>query len=362
MLFPFPNFHPAHAGFKLYCSYLRRLMIDFRSDTVTRPTHPMLEAMMRAAVGDDVFGEDPSVNHLELMCATLFGMEAAIFCPSGTMTNQIAIKCHTQPGDEVICDRLSHVYQYEGAGISFNSGASVRLIEGNLGRITADQVKESINPDDVHKPVSSLVSLENTANRGGGSCYNFNDIQSIKEVCLQHKLKLHLDGARLFNALVAKNETFKQYGEVFDSISICLSKGLGIPVGSVLIGTKDLVKKARRIRKIFGGGMRQAGFMAAAGIYALENNVARLADDHSRAKQIASVLETKDFVGEILPVETNIIIFEVKGRYTAPELAAKCKEQGIFVIAISPKQIRIVLHLDIHPEDVKRTIDVINSL
>jgi threonine aldolase len=197
-------------------------------------------------------------------------MEAAIFCPSGTMTNQIAIKCHTQPGDEVICDRLSHVYQYEGGGISFNSGASVRLIEGNLGRITADQVKESINPDDVHKPVSTLVSLENTANRGGGSCYDFNDIQAIKEVCLQHKLKLHLDGARLFNALVAKNETFKQYGEVFDSISICLSKGLGTPVGSVLIGTKELVKKARRIRKIFGGGMRQAGFMAAAGIYALE--------------------------------------------------------------------------------------------
>jgi threonine aldolase len=337
-------------------------MIDFRSDTVTRPTHPMLEAMMQAAVGDDVFGEDPSVNHLELMCSTLFGMEAAIFCPSGTMTNQIAIKCHTQPGDEVICERLSHVYQYEGGGISFNSGASVRLIDGNRGRITAAQVKESINPDDVHKPVSTLVSLENTANRGGGSCYDFNDIQAIKEVCLQHKLKLHLDGARLFNALVAKNETCKQYGEVFDSISICLSKGLGTPIGSVLIGTKELVKKARRIRKIFGGGMRQAGFMAAAGIYALEHNVARLADDHKHAQQIAAALQSKDFVGEILPVETNIIIFEVKGRYTAPALAAKCKEQGIFVIAISPKQIRIVVHLDIYPEHVKRTIDTINSL
>ncbi|MES2371648.1 MAG: GntG family PLP-dependent aldolase [Bacteroidota bacterium] len=337
-------------------------MIDFRSDTVTRPSDLMVDAMMRAAVGDDVFGEDPSVNHLEMICSTLFGMEAALFCPSGTMTNQIAIKCHTQPGDEVICDRLSHVYQYEGGGIAFNSGASVRLIEGNRGRITAEQVKESINPDDVHKPASTLVSLENTANRGGGSCYDFNDIQAIKEVCLQHKLKLHLDGARLFNALVAKNETFKQYGEVFDSISICLSKGLGTPVGSVLIGTKELVKKARRIRKVFGGGMRQAGFMAAAGIYALENNVARLADDHQRAQQIAAALQAKDFVGEILPVETNIIIFEVKGRYTAPELAAKCKEQDIFVIAISPKQVRIVVHLDIHPEDVKRTIEVINSL
>jgi threonine aldolase len=337
-------------------------MIDFRSDTVTRPTPPMLEAMLRAAVGDDVFGEDPSINHLELMCHTLFGMEAAIFCPSGTMTNQIAIKCHTQPGDEVICDRLSHIYQYEGGGIAFNSGASVRLIEGDRGRITAEQVKESINPNDIHKPVSTLVSLENTANRGGGSCYDFTEIQAIKEVCLQNNLKLHLDGARLFNALVAKNETFKQYGEVFDSISICLSKGLGTPVGSVLIGTKQLVAKARRIRKIFGGGMRQAGFMAAAGIYALENNVARLAEDHKHAQEITAVLKGRDFVGEILPVETNIIIFEIKGRYTAPALAAKLKEEGIFVIAISPTQIRIVVHLDIHPEDVKRTIEVINAL
>ena len=337
-------------------------MIDFRSDTVTRPTPPMLEAMMKAPVGDDVFGEDPSINELEAVSAGLFGMEAAIFCPSGTMTNQIAIKCHTQPGDEVICDRLSHVYQYEGGGIAFNSGASVRLLEGDRGRITADQVKEAINPDDVHKPSTTLVSLENTANRGGGSCYHFADIEAIKLVCLQNNLKLHLDGARLFNALVAKNETCRQYGEVFDTISICLSKGLGTPVGSVLIGPKDLIKKARRIRKIFGGGMRQAGFMAAAGIYALEHNVARLAEDHQHAQLIAAALKEKDFTGEILPVETNIIIFEVKGRYTAQELAAKMKEQGIFVIAISPKQIRIVVHLDIRSEDVKHTIDVINSL
>ncbi len=337
-------------------------MIDFRSDTVTRPTPAMLEAMMQAPVGDDVFGEDPSINQLEAISAGLFGMEAAIFCPSGTMTNQIAIKCHTQPGDEVICERLSHVYQYEGGGIAFNSGASVRLVDGNRGRITAAQVEESINPDDVHKPASTLVSLENTANRGGGSCYNFTDIQAIKEVCLQNKLKLHLDGARLFNALVAKNETCRQYGEVFDTISICLSKGLGTPVGSVLIGPKELIKKARRIRKIFGGGMRQAGFMAAAGIYALEHNVARLADDHRHAQEIATALQEKDFVGEILPVETNIIIFEVKGRFTARDLAAKMKELGIFVIAISPKQVRIVVHLDISPENVQQTIKVIQSL
>ena len=339
-----------------------QLMIDFRSDTVTHPTPGMLDAMMKAKVGDDVFGEDPSVNQLEALSASLFGMEAALFCPSGTMTNQIAIKCHTQPGDEVICERLSHVYQYEGGGIAFNSGASVRLIEGDRGRITADQVKESINPDDVHKPCSTLVSLENTANRGGGSCYNFADIQSIKEVCLQNKLKLHLDGARLYNALVAKNETPLQYGQVFDSISVCLSKGLGTPVGSVLIGTKELIRKARRVRKIFGGGMRQAGFLAAAGIYALENQVTRLAQDHAHAQQILQELVKKDFTGEILPVETNIIIFEVKERFTATELAAKCKEQGILVIAISPSQIRIVVHLDIRPEDVQKTIEVIQSL
>lgn len=337
-------------------------MIDFRSDTVTRPTPAMLEAMLQAPVGDDVFGEDPTVNRLEAMSASLFGMEAAIFCPSGTMTNQIAIKCHTQPGDEVICDRLSHIYQYEGGGIAFNSGASVRLIEGNNGRINALQVQEAINPDDIHKPVSSLVSLENTANRGGGSCYQFADIQAIKEVCLQSKLQLHLDGARLFNALVAKNETCKQYGEVFDSISICLSKGLGAPVGSVLIGKKLFIKKARRIRKVFGGAMRQAGFIAAAGIYALENNVARLEEDHRHSQMITSALKEKDFVGEVLSVETNIIIFEVIGRYTAAEMAAKLKEQEIFVIGISPTQIRMVVHLDIHPEDVIRTIQVIDLL
>jgi threonine aldolase len=278
------------------------------------------------------------------------------------MTNQIAIKCHTQPGDEVICDKMSHIYQYEGGGIAFNAGASVRLVEGTRGRITAEQVKESINPDDVHKAATTLVSLENTANRGGGSCYNFNDIQLIKEVCLQNNLKLHLDGARLFNALVARNETALQYGEAFDSISICLSKGLGAPVGSVLIGTKELIKKARRIRKVFGGGMRQAGFIAAAGIFALENNVARLAEDHQHAQMIAAALAGKDFVGAILPVETNIIIFQVTGAYTAPLLAAKLKEQGVFVIAISPTQIRIVVHLDISPNDVRRTIETIQLL
>ena len=336
-------------------------MIDFRSDTVTKPSPQMLECMFTAKVGDDVFGEDPSVNELESLAASMFGLEAGLFCPSGTMTNQIAIKAHTQPGDELICDKMSHIYQYEGGGIAFNSGCSVKLIDGDRGRITADQVKAAINPDDVHKPNTSLVSLENTANRGGGSCYNFTDIQEIKEVCLQNNLKLHLDGARIFNALIAKNETAKQYGEIFDTISICLSKGLGTPVGSVLLGPKDFIKKARRIRKVFGGGMRQAGFMAAAGIYALQNNIDRLSIDHEHATQIAEALSKKDFIGALLPVETNIIIFEVKGRFTAQQLSAKLKEHNVLAIAISPTQVRIVVHLDITPAMVAETIQVIES-
>ncbi len=337
-------------------------MIDFRSDTVTRPTPGMLQAMFAAPVGDDVFNEDPTVNQLEKLSASLFGKEAALFCPSGTMTNQIAIKCHTQPGDEVICDHLSHVYQYEGGGIAFNSGCSVRLLQGDRGRITAEQVVAAINPDDVHKPVSTLVSLENTANRGGGSCYNFQDILSIKDVCIKNNLKLHLDGARLFNALVAKNETCKQYGEAFDTISICLSKGLGAPVGSVLVGPADFIKKARRYRKVFGGGMRQAGYIAAAGLYALEHQVARLKEDHEHAQILANALKEKDFVGEMLPVETNIIIFEVKGRLTAPDLVTILQRSNILAIAISPTQIRLVVHLDITPAKIQDTLNVLKAL
>lgn len=337
-------------------------MIDFRSDTVTRPTPGMLNAMYNAPVGDDVFGEDPTINQLEHFAAALFGMEAAIFCPSGTMTNQIAIKCHTQPGDEVICDHLSHIYQYEGGGIAFNSGCSVRLLQGDRGRITAEQVLGAINPDDIHKPVTTLVSLENTANRAGGSCYDFNAIQSIRTVCDQHQLKLHLDGARLFNALVAKNETCKQYGEVFDTISICLSKGLGAPVGSLLIGPAAFIKKARRFRKVFGGGMRQAGMLAAAGLYALEHQVQRLQEDHQHAQLLAETLRQKDFVGEILPVETNIVIFEVKGRFTASDLVTTLKQSNILALAISPTQIRLVVHLDITPAMIETTIQTIKAL
>lgn len=339
------------------------MMIDFRSDTVTRPSKAMLDFMFKAKVGDDVFGEDPTVNALEEKVADMFDMGSAIFCPSGTMTNQIAIKVYTQPGDEIICDKLSHVYQYEGGGIAFNSGCSVRLIEGDRGRITAEQVAESINnKNDVHKPLSKLVSLENTANRGGGSCYNLKNIENIKKVCVENDLKLHLDGARLFNAIVLKRETPHQYGEVFDSISICLSKGLGVPVGSVLAGSKEFIHKARRVRKVLGGGMRQAGFLAAAGIYALDNNVKRLAKDHQHATQIAEALAKKDFVKNMLPVETNIIIFEVGGTFTANSFTERLKQNNILAIPISSREVRMVLHLDITESMTQETIQVIESL
>lgn len=337
-------------------------MIDFRSDTFTKPSKEMLQVMFEAKVGDDVYGEDPTVNKLEELSSGIFGKEAALFCPSGTMTNQIAIKCHTNPGEEVICEEYSHVYIYEGGGIALNSSCSVRPLKGDRGRINANQVAEAINPDDIHKPRTSLVSLENTANRGGGSCYDFTEIEKIKSVCADHDLALHLDGARLFNALVATGEKPKQYGQIFDSISICLSKGLGIPVGSVLIGTKDFIKKARRIRKVYGGGMRQAGYLAAAGVYALENNIKRLEDDHQHAKLIEFALLQTDFVTAMLPVETNIIIFEVVGRLSPREFAEKMQEHGIKVTVISKTQVRIVLHMDISKEMVLKTIQVIGKI
>ena len=337
-------------------------MIDLRSDTFTKPTPLMLEAMFNADVGDDVFGEDPTVNQLEKMAADMFGMEAAIFCPSGTMTNQIAIKCHTQPGDEVICDKLSHVYLYEGGGIAFNSGCQVKPLDGDRGRINADLILSAINPKDVHKPVSRLVTLENSANRGGGSCYELSEIEKIKEVCSQNNLKLHLDGARLFNAIVEKKQMPKDYGEIFDSISICLSKGLGAPVGSILMGGEEFIYNARRIRKVFGGGMRQAGYLAAAGIYALENNIERLNIDHLNAKDLADALLLREFTGKMMPVETNIIIFDVRGAYTAHTLTDAFRQYGILVIPISPTQVRMVLHLDVTERMVTDTIKVIENL
>jgi len=331
--------------------------IELRSDTFTKPTPNMLTAMMNAAVGDDVFGEDPSINALEQMAANMFGMEAALFCPSGTMTNQIAINVHTQPGDEVICEEGSHIYFYEGGGIGKNSGCQARLIKGNRGQITAAQIAEVINPDDVHRARTRLVSLENTCNRGGGSCYNLNEIAEIRNLCNAHGLSLHLDGARLMNAIVAQNEDPLTYGKLFHSISLCLSKGLGAPVGSVLLGSKEFIKEARRVRKVMGGGMRQAGFLAAAASYALENQVERLSIDHAHAKKLGMVLSELNWVDSVLPVETNIVIFAIKMPATVKQVSDYLLQYNIRVSAMSATQIRMVTHLDVTPEMIDFVIE-----
>jgi threonine aldolase len=337
-------------------------MINLISDTVTKPTPGMLQAMMTAEVGDDVFGEDPTVNALEAKAAALFGKEAALFCPSGTMTNQIALKVHTQPLDEVICDEYSHIYQYEVGGYAFNSGIGVNLIKGTNGKITADQLAAAIKPVYDWLPISKLVVLENTCNKGGGSFYTLDEIRPIQKVCQERGLALHLDGARVFNALVETGETTQETGELFDSISICLSKGLGTPVGSLLIGTKAFIRQARRVRKAMGGGMRQAGFLAAAGIYALDNHVERLKEDNDRAKNLGEVLEKLAYVDNVRPVQSNIVIFDLKAPWSADSYLARLAEEGIKASAFGPQTVRFVTHLDVTAEMIDQVVKVIASI
>ncbi|AEI49051.1 threonine aldolase family protein [Runella slithyformis] len=321
--------------------------IDLRSDTITKPTQPMLEAMFSAAVGDDVFGDDPTVNALEEKAARLFGMEAALFCASGTMTNQLAIRVHTRPGNEVICDKNSHIYLYEGGGVALNSFSSVKLLDGDRGRLNAQQVRDAVNnPQDVHAAVSRLVSLENTMNKGGGCYYDLSEIQAIRLVCNEHALGLHLDGARLFNALVETGESPLEYGRIFDSISICLSKGLGCPVGSLLLGTKEFITQARRFRKVMGGGWRQAGYLAAAGIYALDHHVERLKEDHARARAIGTMLRRLPEVEEIFPIDTNIVIFRLPDTIPAVDYVAQLAQKGIRAVTFGKHLVRFVTHLD----------------
>ena len=322
----------------------------------------MLDAMMSAQVGDDMFEEDPTVSELENKAAEMFGMEAALYCASGTMTNQIGIRLHTTLQDEVICHKYSHIYLYESGGLMSNSGVSVRLLEGDKGRINADAVKVAILPDDIHAPVSRVVSLENTMNKGGGSCYDFEEILKIKEVCDVNGLAFHLDGARLFNALVATGQTAKQYGEIFDTISICLSKGLGAPVGSLLLGTAANIKRSKRIRKVMGGAWRQAGYIAAAGLYALENHVARLADDHTAARRIAEVLEQQAYVEEVYPCETNILIFKLTDAFTNKTFLAKLKEHDIHAFGFGPQLIRFVTHYDFTETHLKYLLNVLQKI
>ncbi|WP_242132315.1 threonine aldolase family protein [Aestuariivivens marinum] len=337
------------------------MIIDLRSDTVTKPCPQMLDAMMQARVGDDVFGEDPTVKQLEQRIATMFGKEKALFFPSGTMANQTAIKLHTIPGEQVICDKFAHIYNYESGGASFNSGVSCKLIDGNKGMFTAEQVLESINPPDYWYAKTSLVEIENTTNKGGGACWDFNEILKIRKVCVNHELGFHLDGARIWNAIVAKNETTKQYGEVFDTISVCLSKGLGCPVGSVLVGDGAIMKNAIRIRKIFGGNMRQAGYLAAAALYALDNNIERLAEDHKKAKEIGETLAKLSIIRTIEPIETNIVIFELNTDINEIGFVKKLANKNIQIIGMGGRKLRMVTHMDYNNEMHERLMQVLKE-
>ena len=322
------------------------MIIDLRSDTVTKPSKGMLEAMMQAQVGDDVFREDPTVNQLEQRIANMFGKEDALFFPSGTMANQTALKLHTNPGDQVICDKYAHIYNYESGGASFNSGVSCKLLDENNGMFKAKDVLEAINPDAYYYSKTSLVEIENTANRRGGTCWDIDEIKKIRTVCDENKLGFHLDGARIWNALIAKKESAKQYGDLFDTISVCLSKGLGCPIGSVLVGDSKIMHNAIRIRKIFGGNMRQAGYLAAAGLYALDNNMERLKEDHQKAKEIGDEVTKLSIIKKVEPIETNIVIFELNSDINEKDFVEKLANKNIHVISMGGGKLRMVTHLD----------------
>lgn len=327
--------------------------INLTSDTLTKPTPAMLDAMMRAEVGDDVFGQDPTTNELERKMAEMFGHEAALFCPSGTMTNQIAIKAQTQPLDEIICDELFHIYRYELGGYGFHSGVSMHVTRGNKGIMTPQMVQDAVKPKADWNPTSRLLILENSINMGGGNYYSMDEVSALVAMARKHHLKTHLDGARLFNVLVETGDTPLQYGKLFNSISICLSKGLGAPVGSVLISDAETISYARRIRKVMGGGMRQSGYLAAACIYALDHHVTRLKDDHRRARAGAKKLESVSWVSEVYPVATNIVIFKVAEQHKVSDVVAFLANHNIVCLAISDRLIRWVFHLDITDEMVR---------
>ena len=324
------------------------MIVDLRSDTVTKPTKAMLAAMLSAEVGDDVFEEDPTLNALEAKAAAMFGHEAGLFCPSGTMTNQVAIRVHTHAGAEVICDRSSHVYNYEGGGIAVNSRASVRLLHGDRGRFTGDDVRANINnPNDVHLPLTKLVCVEDTCNRGGGCFYDLETLKGIQQATKEAGLPLHLDGARVFNALVETGYDYVEYGQLFDSISVCLSKGLGAPIGSVLLGSMEFIRSARRVRKVLGGGMRQVGILAAAADYALDHHITRLKEDHERGRALGAELAKQAYVKEVIPVETNIVVFVLNDDVPQADFLANCQQNGIRCVGFGPQRVRMVTHLDI---------------
>lgn len=338
------------------------MIIDLRSDTVTKPSKGMLEAMMNAQVGDDVFDEDPTVKMLEARLANMFGKPSALFFPSGSMANQTAIKLHTNPGEQVICDKYAHIYNYEAGGISFNSGVSCNLVDGERGMFTAKQAEEAINPSAFYYSQTSLIAIENTTNKGGGACWDFEELKKIKEVCKDNNLGYHLDGARLWNALVKNDEHASSYGKLFDTISVCLSKGLGCPIGSVLIGNEDIMQQSIRLRKMFGGNMRQVGYLAAAGLYALDNNISRLEEDHKRAQEIGNVLMNSSLIKKVEPIETNIVIFELSDSVDESSFIEKLKSNGIFIIGMGSNKLRIVTHLDYTDSMHEKLINFLKSL
>ena len=339
------------------------MIVDLRSDTVTVPTKGMLEFMMDSNVGDDVYGEDPTVNQLQNKVASIFGKDVGMFFPSGTMANQTAIKLHTNPGEQVICDKYSHIYNYEGGGASFNSGVSFSLIDGERGMFNAKQAADSINPKDFyHSPLSSLIAVENTTNKGGGACWNINELKQIKKIAKLNNLGMHLDGARIWNALIANGDNPLEIGKIFDTISVCLSKGLGCPIGSVLIGDKNIMNNALRIRKILGGGMRQAGYLANAGLYALDNNIERLSEDHKKAKEIGEVLMKSKFVKSVEKIETNIVIFELKKDISEFSFIKKLNKLNIKLISMGSNKLRLVTHLNYTNNHHEYFISSIKSL
>ena len=341
---------------------MKPALIDLRSDTVTRPSKDMLEAMFTAEVGDDVFDEDPTVKELEAKASSLFNKEAGLFCPSGTMTNQISIRILTQPQQEIICDKGAHIYYYEGGGIASNSGLSMRLLEGDRGRISVSQIEDNINPpDNIHQPFTSLVAIENTCNKGGGSFYTLQEMKALSDVSRKNNLKIHLDGARIFNAIAETGDSTLEIGKLFDTISICLSKGLGAPVGSLVLSSAENIKRAKRVRKSFGGGMRQSGYLAAAGIYALDNNIKRLTEDHRRAKIIYQALTSLSYINEILPVDTNIIVFSLIDEKPIEHFLNYLTENNIKAVAFGKQTVRMVTHLDFTDEMLDKLILVLNK-
>ena len=335
-------------------------MIDLRSDTVTRPTEAMLKAMMAAPTGDDVYAEDPTVNRLQDVLAERFGHEAGLFCPSGTMANQIAINVHVSPGDEVVCHRLSHVYNYEGGGIARNSGASVRLVDVPRGRMPADVIRAEVNPADSHFARTGLVCVEDTVNKGGGAVQPLDGLAEGSATCREIGLPYHLDGARVWNALRSTGVDWTTYGRMFDSVSLCLSKGMGTPVGSVLLGSRDFIEEAHRSRKVMGGGMRQVGILAAAGLHALDHHFERLQDDHERAARIGEVLENHPAIQSLEPVETNIVIAQLKGGRPASDLVEAQQKEGILCSAFGPDKVRWVTHLDFGDAELDKVLKALS--